>query len=150
MGKPPPPPPPPPVGREETKFSIVIPFLSRPFPLLIIAVFKVLFPLRENYTSVQMTSLAVDPFPLFAWLDTGKQFKAATKIVADRRASVHEEGWSQRVVCEDLKVRENSGIVCKRNQYAVLLGGFIHCRLLISDENISSRIFKNVTYSVKP
>ena len=55
-----------PVGREETKFLIVIAFLSRPFPLLIIAVFKVLFPLRENYISVQMTSLAVDPFPLFA------------------------------------------------------------------------------------
>ena len=60
------PPPPPSVGREETKFLIVIPFLSGPFPLLIIAVFKVLFPLRENYISVQMTSLAVDPFPLFA------------------------------------------------------------------------------------
>ena len=58
-------PPPPRVGMEETKFLIVIPFPSRPFPLLI-AVFKVLFPLRENYVSVQMTSLAVDPFPLFA------------------------------------------------------------------------------------
>ena len=72
-----------------------------------------------------MTSLAVDPFPLFAWLDTGKQFKAATKIVPDRRASAHEEGWFQRVVCEALKVRENSGIVCKRNQHAVLLCHFI-------------------------
>ena len=51
----------PPVGKEETKFLIVIPFLSRPFPLLI-AVLRALFPLRENYTSVQRTSLWI-PFP---------------------------------------------------------------------------------------
>ena len=126
----------PPVGREETKFLIVIAFLFRPFPLLIIAVFKVLFPLRENYISVQMTSLAVDPFPLFAWLDTGKQFKAATKIVPDRRASAHEEGWFQRVVCEALKVRENSGIVCKRNQHAVLL-----CRFIIVGFSSAMKIY---------
>ena len=53
----------PPVGREETKFLIVIPFLSRPFPLLI-AVLRVLFPLRENYISVQRTTLWIS-FPYF-------------------------------------------------------------------------------------
>ena len=82
-----------------------------------------------------MTSLAVDPFPL-AWLDTGKQFKAATKIVPDRRASAHEEGWFQRVVCEALKVRENSGIVCKRNQHAVLL-----CRFIIVGFSSAMKIY---------
>ena len=77
-----------------------------------------------------MTSLAVDPFPPFAWLDKSKQFKAATKIIPDRRASVYtyKEGWFQRAVCEALKVRENSGIVCKRNQHAVLLCRLIHCQ----------------------
>ena len=73
----------------------------------------------------------MEPFPPFAWLDTGKQFKAATKIIPDRRASVHEEGWFQRAVCEALKVRENSGIVCKGNHHAVLLCRFISVSYIV-------------------
>ena len=45
--------------------------------------------------------IAVDPFPPFAWLDTGKQFKAATKIVPDRRLLFPKKGdfnaWSARL-----------------------------------------------------
>ena len=73
----------------------------------------------------------MEPFLPFAWLDTGKQFKAATKIIPDRRASVHEERWFQRAVCEALKVRGNSGIVCKRNQHAVLLCRFISVSYIV-------------------
>ena len=58
----------------------------------------------------------MDPFPPFAWLDTGKQFKAATKIVPDRRLLFTKKGdfnaWSARLErlerIQELRVNEIS------------------------------------------